>query len=150
MEKRVMLVSEKKHVAVICDPILTVKDIMDRLNLGEVKVVAYRDMGGPDNERYWRNPNGTKLGTAGHGWNHAVKKEVGTSAMANLLYGALGMWCKKAGGTFKAAIGEKVKPGTMKKLDEAITKKRAIVTVSFSGSVAEVEAAIQEYAKGRK
>jgi len=153
MEKRVMLISEKKHVAVICDPVLTVKDIMDRLNLGELKLVAYRDMGGPDNMRQWRLPNGDKMGHAGHGWNHAVRKEVGTSAMANLLYGAIGMWCKKAGGVFRAPIQEKVKPGTIKKMDEVFgkaSKSKAIVTVSFSGTVAEVEQAIQEYAKGRK
>jgi hypothetical protein len=156
MEKRVIIVTEKKHIAVICDPALTVKDIMDRMSMTppEIVMVGFRDMGGPDNMRQWRFPNGEKMGHKGHGWNHAVMKEVGTSAMANLLYNTLDLWKFKAGGgkQLKVPMQEKVKNGTVKSLDDMMhkPKTRATVTVTFTGSVADVEAAIQEYAKGRK
>ena len=71
--------------------------------------------------------------------------------MANLLYGAIDTWRKQAvGTTFKAPLAAH-KPGTMKKVSDAVTKKsHAVITITFSGTVSEVEAAIQEYAKGRK
>jgi hypothetical protein len=149
-EKKVVLVSDKKWVGVVCDPDYTVKDIMDRLNLGQLKMVGFRNMADADNERYWRHPNGEKMGTKAHGWTHHTAKAVGTSAVANLLYNTFEMWRKKADG-LQTHLIDIVKPGTAKKLDTAVkpVKTKAVITITFSGTVAEVEAAIKEYAKCR-
>lgn len=67
--KTIKVVTDKKIFVVMSPFIPTVKDLIEGLQSGEIRIESYRIMDGPDNERQWRYPNGEKMGMKGKGWN---------------------------------------------------------------------------------
>jgi hypothetical protein len=120
VEKKVILTSDKKHVAVICDPALTVKDIMDRMSMNppQILMVMYSEQAGEDDQRFWRLPSGVKAGHKVHSWTRAEKKHVGTTGLANLLYNQFPAWKDNACG-LKSTMAES-KPGTLKEVSDVV------------------------------
>lgn len=102
MEKKTLIVTDKCTIAVTADATLTTKDIVERLNSGEVRLEAIRHTSGPDNERHWRHPDGTPMGRSAVRWAGAhVRKltvEKGQSFMRNLIFSNLQRWISAAQG----------------------------------------------------
>ena len=155
IEKKVVLKTSKRWVSVVCDPALTIKQIMDQLDgskeFGSLKMHAYRIMNGPDNERQWRWPNGELMGQKAHGMIHHTEKIVENAGISGMIDQRFTMWrekaCKGLGLTIKDAVQSKekaVKP-------DLKVAGSGTVKLSFEAkSYAELDALVREYLNGRK
>lgn len=95
--RRTLIITDKCVIGLVGDDVLTLKDIVERLNTGELHLEAIRYTSGPNNERHWQTVHGTPLGRKGailwagpHIRKLVVEK--GQSYMRNQIFTNLQKW----------------------------------------------------------
>ena len=99
-ERKTLIVTDKCIIAFTADDTLTNKDIIDRLNNGEIIIEAIRSTAGADDQRHWMLIDGSPLGRAAVKYAGAhVRKmvvEKGQSHLRNTIFTNLPTWKDRA------------------------------------------------------
>lgn len=121
-ERKTLIITDKLIIAFTADEALTNKDLIDRLNSGEIIIEAIRGVSGADNERHWMHIDGELLGRAAVKYAGAhVRKfvvEKGQSHLRNTIFTNLPAWKDRA-------LGKKLTAPIAQHIEKKIDLKKA-------------------------